>query len=360
MAQTRFLGELESKMFSLDVFNIVVPTLLKLKMNMDVDLLEKSVLHVISVQPNLCSGVEKLNNKLKFKPLKEIRDVFEVLPSSYNWKNICLQYSKSPLREDAENCCPLKVFFIPKEPTSAYLIPVYLHRVGDGTNGMTIVNDILQSYMCLRKGESLPYNPFDPPPSVEDMSSSEAGEENESLKQRFVKYHLDNYTKCNCAMPVDEVPANEALYYISSTTVYDEFLVTCRRNQITVGVALIAAHFFGYAAFMYSNTNITVPELVLGCNVPVNLRRRVPKDVPYNCVNFSVTQMVITLGISKEISFWEFACRVKKEIDEKMSSEFKFHLFNAYMEEITKSEIAKTVIEATGKDHQLCVSNMKR
>lgn len=364
MSQKRYLCRLERKIAPPAICNVVVPTLLSTKSSINTDLLKKAVYHFITVQPNFNAGVKKIDDgNWKFVPLEKIEDVFEVLPDKYNWKDICLRYSSSHLREPlkCEFYSPLKVFFIKQSNASAYLIPVYMHYAADGTNGMTIVHDILKAYMQLCGGEELDTTPFPPPPSVDDMALSGLTDTHEKLKENYETYTRGVYKSLNCFLPFEEINVTEALYYASTNNVYENFLKACRYYKVSVGAALTASMFFGFGGYIFGAEAICAEQLNLSVNIPINLRDRVSNNTASNCCNLSVTQFLLGCSIKKGTTFWELARQIRETLLEKMSDNHKFHMFDfGCNESVCNSEEKKTAMDKFEVSQQFCVSNMRR
>ena len=360
MTQTRKLGEFEQVIAPPTICNVAVPTKLYIKKEINVSLLEKSVNHFIHLQPNLKSGIKKINECYHFVPLEKIEDVFEVLPEDTHWKNICLKYARTLLRENFEKFSPLKVFFIPPRNMVAYLIPVFAHYCGDGINGMPIVNNILEIYDQMKKG-IVHVKEFLPPPSVYDMAASALGENKEIYKRRFIENQIQQKQKCTVSVPFDDgVPFFYC--YTSSEDTYKRFIKACKIHSVTVGTALMAAMTYGISALIFHTSNKKIEEMSISLDIPINVRGRVPLDIPIDCVNFSVTQNLISPTVSKEKKYWTLAQEIRNQVHENMSDKNLFHLFDfTLIDEIKNSEIfQKRKRELGGLSMIGSVSNMKR
>ena len=185
MAQTRKLGRLEKLMLTKDnIFNCVVPTQLSIKKKLDIDLLKKAVYLLIKSQPNFNSVLKSVEDDVYFSPLEELKDYFEKLPSETDWKKQCLKYCNNNLRDDYETFSPLKLFLIQPSEDSAVLILVYSHYCGDGTNGMSMTNDILSNYVKLKESSEYEPHAHSAPPSVDDMGASVFSSSSEMKKRK--------------------------------------------------------------------------------------------------------------------------------------------------------------------------------
>ena len=359
MLQTRKLGFLESMIAPPKIFNVLAPTKLKVKKTIDEKLLEEAVKIFIKSQPNLNSGIKKVNNELHFLPLTELRDIFDVLPPNTDWKSICFKYSNELLRSDFEKYSPLKVFFIPPAESVAYLIVAFLHYCGDGTNGMTITNSLLQIYRELQATGSVTLKEHLPPPSVTEMAKSACDESYEETRQLFINNQLEQIKKCDVIFPYENEESNENIYYSSTKYQLTKFAEYCKINNCTIGSALIAAMSFSLSGYMFENVNKELTSLAIRTNIPYNLRGRVPLDIPEDCVNLAVTQNIISPTVTKSKCFWKLSVEIREEMLRNM--ERKFHLFEvSETKEVIESVVSlKKIKENGGIRHVTTVSNMK-
>ena len=314
MLQTRKLDLLESMLAPPKICNVLVPTKIQVKKAIDKKILEEAVKIFIKSQPNLNSGIKTVNNELHFVPLTELRDVFDVLPTSTNWKSICFKYSNELLRSDFENYSPLKVFFIPPADSVAYLIVAFLHYCGDGTNGMTIANCVLQIYRELRTTGSVTLKEHLPPPSATEMAKSTYDENYEECKKLFINNQLEQIRKCDVIFPYENEESNETIYYSSTKYQLIKFVECCKINNCTIGSALMAAMSFSFSGYIFDNGNKELTSLAIRINIPYNLRGRVSLDIPADCVNLAVTDHLLSPTVTKSKCFWELS---KEQIQKK-------------------------------------------
>jgi len=400
---SRKLGALELADAPPNIVNLVVPTKLHLNLHIDTGILSKAVKKFIYMQPNMRSGIKRTNkNKAKFVALEHLKDIFEILPIDTNWLDICNKYSNCLLREDIEKNPPIKVFFIPLSglshlsPSSdaykttstpdcfigqAYLIVVYCHYSGDGTNGMTIVDDILNIYESM-KYDTEHYSEKPLPPSADDMAMSyfrngsitknggkmqstdkiESGVDYETCKGSFIDSYMKMYESFNYFLKYDKEAIKgcktTAQYYTSSTDTYHTFIDLCKTMKVTVGSVFIAAAYFGVSAYAFQDINEN-KELFIGCNLPINLRGRVPLTIPNNCVNASICQNLLGIGITKETTFLEFMKKVSVHLNEIMDQKFCYFDYGV-MKELLETEVKQNIVKKHGVDHQFTVSNMRK
>ena len=359
MLQTRKLGFLESMLAPPKICNVLVPTKIKVKKKIDEKLLEEAVRIFIKSQPNLNSGIKKVNNELHFLPLTELRDIFDVLPTNTNWKSICIKYSNELLRSDFENYSPLKVFFIPPAESVAYFIVTFLHYCGDGTNGLTITNSVLQIYRELQATGSVTLKEHLPPPSVTEMAKSACDENYEECRKLFINNQLEQIRKCNVIFQYENEETNEIIYYSSTKYQLMKFVEYCKINNCTVGSALTAATSFSFSGYIFDNVNKELTSLAIRINIPYNLRGRVSLDIPEDCVNLAVTDHIISPTVTKSKCFWELSKEIREEMLANMES--KFHLFEVLgTQEIMESVVSLKKIKENGGIRNLAaVSNMK-
>jgi len=343
----------------------VIPTHLKVDKEIDVKFLEQAVFEYIKLQPNLNTGVKIINDKSFFVPLETITDVFEVLPSEQDVREFCFKLSNTKLRDDFEHFSALKVFYIPQSTTDVYIVPVFAHYCADGTNGMAIVHGILDTYEKLKYNIPINKTAFNPPPSLQDMISSGYGTiDVDKAKQRFIKTQLESLKKCNAVFPFEEnePPSTDHIYYLSTCKDYENFIKICRRENVTVGIALLTAMNYGYAGYLYNNLPESTPDTIsISSDLCVNLRDRVDNNVSWSCVNFCVSQILVTTTFKKTDAFWDIA-RMTKEVLSSYINEQKFYNFDfELIEEIQKTKIVEDIKEKTpGVSFSHCVSNMKR
>ena len=359
MLQTRKLGILESMIAPPKIFNILAPTKLQVKKIIDEKRLEEAVKIFIKSQPNLNSGIKKVNNELYFLPLTELRDIFDVLPPNTNWKSICFKYSNELLRSDFENYSPLKVFFIPPAESVAYFIVAFLHYCGDGTNGMTITNSVFQIYRELRATGSVNLKEHLPPPSVTEMAKSACDESYEKSRKLFINNQLEQIRKCDVIFPYENEESNEIIYYSSTKCQLAKFVEYCKINNCTIGSALIAAMSFSFSGYIFENVNKELTSVAIRTNIPYNLRGRVSLDIPEDCVNLAVTQNIISPTVTKSKSFWKLSMEIREEMLANMEN--KFHLFEvSETKEVMELVVSlKKIKENGGIRHLTAVSNMK-
>ena len=361
MSQERVLGKLES-ILSSTVCNIVVPCSLSLKRAINEAFLEQAVNHVIKTQPNLRSGVVTLSDGSKvFQPITLIHDVFEVLPSTTDWKSICLKYSRQHLREDSSKHCLLKVFYIPFSHKKSYMILVYHHCIGDGTNGMSITNDILTAYIQLCKGVTLEDAPHNPSASVEVAVRQELGDRFDSLRQKVVDYNIAARKRYNCLLPVDiaEPKANAALYFTSTEEEYTSFLMACKNEGVTVGNVLIAAMYFGYCSLLFDELKVKEEVLHVGCSVPANMRGRLKNDISKNTVNLYIAILLIEHAVSLNTNFLQFCRDIKDDFNNKfINCQHMFDMAVDAKSMILEDNDVRMRYDETHRWQELCVSNM--
>ena len=357
MLQTRKLDLLESMLAPPKICNVLVPTKIQVKKAIDKEILEEAVKIFIKSQPNLNSGIKTVNNELHFVPLTELRDVFDVLPTSTNWKSICFKYSNELLRSDFENYSPLKVFFIPPADSVAYLIVAFLHYCGDGTNGMTIANCILQIYRELRTTGSVTLKEHLPPPSATEMAKSTYDENYEECKKLFINNQLEQIRKCDVIFPYENEESNETIYYSSTKYQLIKFVECCKINNCTIGSALMAAMSFSFSGYIFDNGNKELTSLAIRINIPYNLRGRVSLDIPADCVNLAVTDHLLSPTVTKSKCFWELSKEIREEMLANMEN--KFHLFEVLgTQEVIESVVSLKRIKENGGIRN-AVSNMK-
>lgn len=391
---TRLLGKLELNDAPPNIVNLIAPTCLQLREPIDKCVLKEAVHHFVKSQPNLLCGIKRIGNKAQFKLLNELKDVFEVLPLDYDWKEICFKYSNCLLRENIEDYSPIKVFFIPctsynKDRSDyngiietkisedciqndtlinhAYIIPVYCHYAGDGSNSMTIVDDILKIYSNIKNNIGPSYELMPNPPSADEMASSwfQDDKTRETYEQKFIETYLQKYQSLNYFLPYELDPikgcVTDSLYYLTTEEVYRKFTDFCKSNNITVGATFIALAYFGFASYAFFQDKFNEDKLFVNCNVPINLRGRVPLTIPSNCVNTGICQNLIVLPLSKGTKFWSFVNSVKSELRYIMANENKFNLFDyGVMDQLKTSDVQKSLLEKYGVDHQFTVSNMRK
>ena len=357
MLQTRKLDLLESMLAPPKICNVLVPTKIQVKKAIDKKILEEAVKIFIKSQPNLNSGIKTVNNELHFVPLTELRDVFDVLPTSTNWKSICFKYSNELLRSDFENYSPLKVFFIPPADSVAYLIVAFLHYCGDGTNGMTIANCVLQIYRELRTTGSVTLKEHLPPPSATEMAKSTYDENYEECKKLFINNQLEQIRKCDVIFPYENEESNETIYYSSTKYQLIKFVECCKINNCTIGSALMAAMSFSFSGYIFDNGNKELTSLAIRINIPYNLRGRVSLDIPADCVNLAVTDHLLSPTVTKSKCFWELSKEIREEMLANMEN--KFHLFEVLgTQEVIESVVSLKRIKENGGIRN-AVSNMK-
>ena len=359
MLQTRKLDLLESMLAPPKICNVLVPTKIQVKKAIDKKILEEAVKIFIKSQPNLNSGIKTVNNELHFVPLTELRDVFDVLPTSTNWKSICFKYSNELLRSDFENYSPLKVFFSPPADSVAYLIVAFLHYCGDGTNGMTIANCVLQIYRELRTTGSVTLKEHLPPPSATEMAKSTYDENYEECKKLFINNQLEQIRKCDVIFPYENEESNETIYYSSTKYQLIKFVECCKINNCTIGSALMAAMSFSFSGYIFDNGNKELTSLAIRINIPYNLRGRVSLDIPADCVNLAVTDHLLSPTVTKSKCFWELSKEIREEMLANMEN--KFHLFEVLgTQEVMESVVSlKRIKENGGIRNVTAVSNMK-
>jgi len=358
MEQTRKLDKPECFFANRkNIINIVAPIRMITKCLIDVARLDKAVYNVIKSQPNLNATLRKDGENIYFSPLKEIHDYFEVLSSSCDWKDVCIEYNNKHLREDFETYPPVKLFYI--EPnknnnSEVYLILVYSHYAMDGTNALSITNDILQTYTMLKKNPDYCPAPHRPPMSVTEMREIDISkEEYAEIQLKYKNYHLDILDSVNCCMPIECDESTKVVFIPYSTTesIFESFKRECRKNGVTVGAALCAAQCFGFAACLFTRQEVP-DEVYFNFEIPINLRGRLTNDIPWSCGNFTVTNPYIGVGVRKLFKFWELTKQVKEKLDFVLSNDNKFYFMDTFSTNY-KGKI-------NGLIHNLSFSNMKR
>ena len=375
MEQTRKLDKLETMLANRNyIVNVVVPIRLIPINLIDVARLEQAVYKVIKSQPNLSASLRKDGEDIYFSPLKEINDYFEVLPQSRDWKDVCIEYNNKHLREDFETYPPIKLFYIQPSDDNinkeVYLVLVYSHYAMDGTNALSITNDIMTTYTKLKNNPDYSPTSHQPPISTMEMIEKELSpEEYEECLTKYNRYHLDILDSLNCCMPIEHVDDETTKIvftpYSSRESVFESFKAECRKNGVTVGAALCAAECFGFATSMFTRQQVP-DEVYFNLEIPINLRGRVANDIPWTCGNLTVVNPYIGVGVTRLSEFWELAKQVKAKLEYVLCKENKFYLMETFFPNkmFTSLEDKKLLTKAKevlkGLNHSLCFSNMKR
>lgn len=347
MASTLTLVEANAPELSKPPVNILVPTQLNVRNEIDVKLLETAVIKYIKTQPNLKSGVKFIDGKLCFVPLDSITDVLETLPPTQNVEEVCFKYSNQHFRVDYQHFSPLKLFYIRKSSTRVDLIVCFAHHSGDATNGMRMVHAILDTYSKLKKNIHGNLKFYEPAPCHKDMISLAFGSVDRNQAEKgFLKNQLENLEKCNAIFPIEEgIPQLEdSLCCTSTREAYQTFVTKCKSEKTTVGVALTTAMNYGFAGYLFNNYPNTTPENISICYcLNINLRGRVPNGVSADCVHDCASENLYNTTFSIKTPFWDI-CRQTKKLFDTNINDLKYCYFDfLYSDSITESAIAKEV-----------------
>ena len=84
-------------------------------------------------------------------------------------------------------------------------------------------------------------------------------------------------------------------------------------------------------------------------------------DIPTNCCNSTVTNLLLTMGVKKETMFWNLPRKVYEELQEKIDIEYLLHLFDfGTSEEVENCDECKAAFAKYGVPHQGGISNSRR
>ncbi|XP_066928551.1 uncharacterized protein [Clytia hemisphaerica] len=348
------------------IYNIVCPTLLKTRCQIDTHLLDQAVYKVIKSQPNINAVLRFEGEDIYFKPLKEIEQYFEVLPKDATWKDVCIEYNNKHLRPDFETYPPFKLVLIQPCNEEAVVIAVASHYCMDGTGITAMTSLILETYSELQKDANYEPMKYPAPKSFEDYRLEFFGSEEKFREQQksFKEFHLNVMDSANCYFEFEENDRVVFTPYSSTEIEFENFKKECKAKGITVGAALCGVQACAMAACMFKNQK-DVPDVVnLLIEIPINLRGRITKEVSWKCANYMPSNPYITVKVGRGSTFWETARQVKDTFNHILSDKSMIYLFDLFTKDDLfdqpeeKERLNVTKKKIGGLERHTCFSNM--
>ena len=189
------------------------------------------------------------------------------------------------------------------------------------------------------------------------------------MEKRFIDFHLEVMDSGNCSMDCINHPTTRVVFtpYSSTETEFVEFKRTCKSRGFTIGVALCGTFAFAMARciFAKNKNKDDLPETInLVLEVPMNLRDRVTKEVPWKCASFMPSSPCVSISVSRRSTLWDVVRNVKVSFDRLLDEENKLYLFSPGLISQLSNGDSKQRIETAkqkmgGFSKHGCFSNMK-